>query len=107
MTHDLHDPFLIQITSQIVNHNLLFQVEKHRASLECLLPFADVLFVGKDFAMLQGAKDCIDAAKLISSKVKPGTVIICPWGDQGASYCVATSIELTTYTEWPTFICLF
>lgn len=46
--------------------------------------------MGKDFAMLQGAKDCIEAAEVISKKVKPGTVIICPWGDQGASYCVAT-----------------
>lgn len=66
-------------------------MEKHRASLEALLPLADVVLVGKDFAMLQGAQDCIEAAKIISSKVTPGTVVICAWGDQGATYCVATA----------------
>jgi len=45
--------------------------------------------VGKDYALLQGAKDCLEAAKIISEKVKPGTLIVCPWGDQGAAYCVS------------------
>ncbi|CAL8107687.1 unnamed protein product [Orchesella dallaii] len=67
------------------------EVEKHRESLAVLLPLADVVLVGKDFAMLQGAKDCIEAAKIISTKVEPGTVVVCPWGDQGASYCIARS----------------
>lgn len=61
--------------------------------MECLLPLADVVLVGKDFAMLQGAKDCMEAAKIISRKVAPGTVVVCPWGDQGASYCIATSAD--------------
>ncbi|ODN00024.1 Ketohexokinase [Orchesella cincta] len=67
------------------------EVEKHREALGCLLPLADVVLVGKDFAMLQGAKDCMEAARIISTKVQPGTVVVCPWGDQGASYCIARS----------------
>lgn len=70
---------------------MYFKVEKHRPVLECLLPFAHVLLVGKDFALLQGARDCVESCKIISTKVQPGTVVITAWGDQGAAYCVALS----------------
>ncbi|ODN00030.1 Ketohexokinase [Orchesella cincta] len=76
------------------------EVELHIENLDNLLPLADVVLVGKDFAKVQGARDAIEAARIMSQKVLPGTVVICPWGDQGASYCVTSEdpnkTEITT-----------
>jgi hypothetical protein len=45
-----------------------------------------VIFVGRDFATWKGANNCKDAVKLFQTKVQPGTLIICPWGDDGAAF---------------------
>lgn len=51
---------------------------------------AHVVFVGKDYACWQGAKDCRDAVRRTAAKVRAGTLIICPWGEDGAAYALAT-----------------
>lgn len=55
-----------------------------------MLPLADVVIVGKDFAKQHGAKNSKEAAKIVLQRVEPGTVVVCPWGEEGASYCIAT-----------------
>lgn len=67
------------------------QVELPIDNLEIMLPLADVVIVGKDYAKHYGAKNSTEAAEIMLKRVEPGTVIICPWGDHGASYCTVIS----------------
>ncbi|CAL8110063.1 unnamed protein product [Orchesella dallaii] len=82
------------------------EVELHIENLDKMLPLADVVLVGKDYAKLQGATNGSEAAELMSKRVLPGTVVICPWGDQGASYCV-TSVDpkKTDIITQPVYLC--
>jgi hypothetical protein len=93
--HDTTYDLLNGITSYRSSSIIIFslKVEKRRDTLAELLPLAHIVFVGKDFALLQGARDCMEACKIMQEKVQPGTLIICPWGEQGASYCVLSPPE--------------
>jgi ketohexokinase len=78
------------------------EVEKARKPLAKLLQYADVAFVGREFAELHGAKNFKEAAILGTSLVQKGTLVICPWGDQGAAYCIAgDKPEIETVEAFP------
>lgn len=80
------------------------QIELPIKNLEIMLPLADVVIVGKDFAKENGAKNSIEAAQTILNKVEPGTVVVCPWGDEGASFCTVPSniqdVEIHTQSPY-------
>ncbi|XP_035710656.1 ketohexokinase isoform X3 [Folsomia candida] len=78
-----------------VSITISVEVEKCRESLNTLLPLGHVVFVGKDFASWQGAKNCRDAVQLMQSKVSAGSLVICPWGEDGAAYGVGTGSQVT------------
>lgn len=67
------------------------KVELHIDNLDIMLPLVDIVLVGKDYARYLGALNCTEAAEKICTRVEPGTICVCAWGEQGASYCVATS----------------
>ncbi|CAG7833450.1 unnamed protein product, partial [Allacma fusca] len=81
------------------------EVEKVRKPLAKLLEYADVAFVGREFAESYGAKNYVEAAIFGATLVKKGTLVICPWGDQGAAYCIAREQpevpEVTTVDAFP------
>ena len=41
--------------------------------------------IGKDVSKDNGARNMIEAIELFKPKMKPKSILICPWGDQGAS----------------------
>lgn len=52
------------------------ELEKAREELKLLLPLADVVFIGKDFAKFQGCKDRFDALQKNIGLVKMGLVCL-------------------------------
>lgn len=61
------------------------EIEKAKPELECLIPLADVVFVAKDYAQYKGYTDMKDTIENVNKITKKGAVIICPWGEKGAS----------------------
>ncbi|XP_054268450.1 ketohexokinase-like isoform X2 [Macrosteles quadrilineatus] len=60
------------------------ELEKAREELKLLLPLADVVFIGKDFAKFQGCKDGFDALQRNIGLVKMGATVVVAWGESGA-----------------------
>lgn len=60
------------------------EIEKNRPHKMALLPCADFVFIDKVFAMMLGYSDMQSAVKGLSSKIRPGAVLICAWGEHGA-----------------------
>lgn len=61
------------------------EIEKAKPELEALIPLANVIFVAKDYAKFKGYADMDETIKKIQSVAMPGAVVICPWGEAGAS----------------------
>jgi len=51
---------------------VVIQVEKRIETIGVLLPFADVIFLGKDYAMMKGATDVIHAVEIFTEKLVAG-----------------------------------
>ncbi|KYO41041.1 ketohexokinase isoform X3 [Alligator mississippiensis] len=60
------------------------EVEKPREELYQLLGYGDVVFVSKDVAKVFGFQSAPEAVRGLSSRVRPGTTLICAWAEQGA-----------------------
>lgn len=75
------------------------EVEKTREALGTLLPFADVVFIGKDFSIMRGAKDGMDAARLFAKELPNGILIIYPWGEDGATFAFAGDPETAKHVQ--------
>ncbi|XP_033609889.1 ketohexokinase isoform X5 [Cryptotermes secundus] len=60
------------------------EIEKPRAEMQDLIPWADVLFIGKDFAEFCGCTNMSETLKKIAQDAKPNATIISAWGEQGA-----------------------
>ncbi|XP_005092414.1 ketohexokinase [Aplysia californica] len=60
----------------------------------------DVMFVSKDFARTLGYTDMESAAQGLYERLKPGAVLICAWGEQGAAAMSAQS-GLVTSAAFP------
>ncbi|PSN48255.1 hypothetical protein C0J52_03053 [Blattella germanica] len=60
------------------------EVEKPRSETEDLIPMADVLFVGKDFAEFRGCTNMSETLKNFAQDAKPNATIISAWGERGA-----------------------
>ncbi|GFW17330.1 ketohexokinase [Trichonephila clavipes] len=75
-----HDPIIISI-----------EIEKPRMGINTMdvVAFGDFIFISKDFGIACGYSDMTSAVKALSSSLKPGAVIICPWGEKGA--CARTA----------------
>ncbi|XP_042234571.1 ketohexokinase-like isoform X2 [Homarus americanus] len=61
------------------------EIEKAKPELESLIPLPDVLFVSKDYAMFKGYSSMAETVKEIQAQAIPGSLVICPWGEDGAS----------------------
>ncbi|XP_042892524.1 ketohexokinase-like isoform X2 [Penaeus japonicus] len=61
------------------------ELEKSKPELSSLIPKADVIFVSKDYAQFQGYTDMAQTIDKIHSETRPGSLVICPWGEKGAS----------------------
>lgn len=61
------------------------EIEKAKPELEALIPLPDVLFVAKDYAKFKGYSNMDETIETIQSLAFPGAVVICPWGEAGAS----------------------
>lgn len=60
------------------------EIEKPKSEMQDLIPRADVLFVGKEFAEFSGCTNMSEALKKIAADAKPNTTIISAWGERGA-----------------------
>ncbi|XP_069670591.1 ketohexokinase-like isoform X2 [Periplaneta americana] len=60
------------------------EIEKPKAEMQDLIPRADVLFIGKDFAEFCGCTNMSDTLKKIAVDAKPNATIISAWGERGA-----------------------
>ncbi|KAK3893741.1 hypothetical protein Pcinc_002445 [Petrolisthes cinctipes] len=61
------------------------EVEKAKAELDALIPLPDVLFVSKDYAKFKGFSNMAETVEKIQTQAYPGCLVICPWGEAGAS----------------------
>ena len=60
------------------------ELEKKDQNLLHLIPKADVIFIGKDFAQANGYNNPIDCLRAYHPLAHSSAVMICPWGDYGA-----------------------
>ncbi|CAL1612948.1 unnamed protein product [Knipowitschia caucasica] len=60
------------------------EIEKVREELYVLFNMADVVFVSKDVARNFGFESAKDAVMGLSSRVRPGSALICAWAELGA-----------------------
>ncbi|CAL4149398.1 unnamed protein product [Meganyctiphanes norvegica] len=74
-----------QVKLEEITVRVSVEIEKAKPELECLIPLADVVFVAKDYAQYKGYTDMKDTIENIRKNAKKGAVIICPWGEKGAS----------------------
>ncbi|XP_033748276.1 ketohexokinase-like [Pecten maximus] len=72
-----------------------------RRILDCLIQYADVLFISKDKAGEDRLFSKEDAVRAYVKKCKPGAVVICAWGDQGAAALSSTDGVLCTSPVFP------
>ncbi|XP_069988095.1 ketohexokinase isoform X2 [Penaeus vannamei] len=61
------------------------ELEKAKPELSSLIPKADIIFVSKDYAQFQGYTDMAETIDKIHIETRPGSLVICPWGEKGAS----------------------
>ncbi|XP_076243082.1 ketohexokinase [Calliopsis andreniformis] len=60
------------------------ELESPKEELLDLLPYADVVFISKDFALYRGYSNMSETLRSISEEAKSGATLICAWGDRGA-----------------------
>ncbi len=71
------------------------EVEKSRPDIETLFPLAKVLLFSKEYARHQGFED--GTRFLLSlQKQLPGTILVCAWGEKGAS---AVALDGTLFSS--------
>ncbi|XP_048506350.1 ketohexokinase-like isoform X2 [Athalia rosae] len=71
------DSFHLPITISV-------ELEKSNEQLLDLLPYVDVAFVSRDFALFRGCDNMSETLRSIAQEAKSGATIICAWGDRGA-----------------------
>ncbi|XP_046383268.1 ketohexokinase-like [Ischnura elegans] len=69
------------------------ELEKPKPGLLSLAKHADVIFIGKDFALYHGWNAMETAIEGMSSHVSDGAVIVCTWGEQGCSATYLVSLN--------------
>ncbi|KAG8178969.1 hypothetical protein JTE90_012484 [Oedothorax gibbosus] len=69
------------------NHHITIslEIEKPKLELKEFIVFGDFVFISKDFAKACDNEDMISAVTSLSCNLGPSGVIICPWGEKGAS----------------------
>ncbi|XP_015175481.1 PREDICTED: ketohexokinase-like [Polistes dominula] len=73
------------VNKQFMEITVSLELEKPQPELLLLLPFADIVFISKDFAQRRGCDNMDEILENIGAKAKQGTVLICAWGDRGAT----------------------
>lgn len=73
------------IRQNMPNLPISVEVEKPNRNFEELIPLGNIVFISKDIAKANGAKNKIEALDRFKSQIRPGAKLICAWGDQGAS----------------------
>lgn len=63
------------------------EIEKARPELEALIPLADVVSVSKDYAVFKGYTSMAQTLGEVQKVARPGAMVVCPWGEEGASAC--------------------
>lgn len=67
-----------------VNITISIELENPKSELLNLLPYADVVFISKDFAQSRKYDNMSETLKGISKEAKSGATFICAWSDRGA-----------------------
>lgn len=67
--------------------NVSLELEKLGGNFDPLLPFVDLIFVSKEYAMFHGFSSKSEVVEAFHSwkRLTHDCTVICPWGDQGAS----------------------
>ncbi|XP_045116117.1 ketohexokinase-like isoform X1 [Portunus trituberculatus] len=68
------------------------EIEKAKPELEALIPLVDVVFVSKDFAVFKGYSNMAETLEGVKAMAHPGAVVVCPWGEEGASACQGSEV---------------
>ncbi|XP_071441055.1 ketohexokinase-like [Hetaerina americana] len=71
------------------------ELEKPKPGLLSLAILADIIFIGKDFALYHEWNEMESAIEGMSNHVHEGAIIVCTWGEHGSSAArLHSSIEL-------------
>jgi len=72
--------------SNEANNQIRISIEIEKPKTESLemLGLGDVVFISKDFAVACGYSDMTSAVEVLCHELRPGGVLICAWGDNGA-----------------------
>nr|CAB3258508.1 ketohexokinase [Phallusia mammillata] len=65
----------------------------NRKNIEQLIPYVDVLLVGRDFALGKGIQSAMEAVEHYRTVAKKRAYVVCPWGDTGAASGVAGAVD--------------
>ena len=61
------------------------EIEKVGHGFEALIPSADLTFISKDVSKSNGATSLQESLDFFKAKMGQGSMLVCTWGDQGAS----------------------
>ncbi|RZF35567.1 hypothetical protein LSTR_LSTR005095 [Laodelphax striatellus] len=61
------------------------EIEKPRSNQEVLIPLADVVLLGKDFALFSGCRSMVETIQKFKHNLKSGATLISVWGTEGAT----------------------
>jgi ketohexokinase len=74
-------------TDAVKKPTISLEMEKISRNFDEILPLVDVVFVSKEYSQSLGytnMTDTVDRIHLLKN-LKSDTIVICPWGDQGAA----------------------
>ncbi|KAG0729493.1 Ketohexokinase [Chionoecetes opilio] len=80
------------------------EIEKAKPELEALIPLADVVFVSKDYAAFKGYSSMTETLDRVRAVAHPGAVVVCPWGEEGASACRGREVAVHSSAFPPTCV---
>ena len=75
---------MMQLAQQQPQLPISLEVEKSRPGIERLFPFANLLLFSRHYALEQGFKSAKELLNHIRKSV-PQTMLVCAWGEEGAS----------------------
>ncbi len=77
------------VRNRRVDQGISVEIEKPREQIESLFPLADVLLFSRAFAASQGFNNAADFLRAVRVQ-SPGNILICSWGEAGATGMDAT-----------------
>ncbi|KAI4496429.1 hypothetical protein M0804_000239 [Polistes exclamans] len=72
------------MNKQFMRITVSLELENPQRELLLLLPYANIVFISKDFAQSRGCDNMDEILENIGARARPGTILICAWGDRGA-----------------------